>query len=94
MSSDTFPSEPDEDDLYDDHYDEYNDYGDDDDESDIDNCSGFFDHGVFVCMAAGSEDCDWECPFSRDIGMTAKEIERRDMQELADAIEQSKQKKG
>lgn len=42
------------------------------------NCSGFLDGGVFVCSAAGSEDCDWDCPFSRDIGLTQKQIEERD----------------
>lgn len=47
------------------------------------NCSGFFDGEYFVCGAAGSEDCDWDCPFSRDLGLTAKQIEERDETEEA-----------
>ena len=43
------------------------------------NCCGHFQpDGVFLGGAAGSEDCDWECPFSRDIGLTAVQIEERD----------------
>jgi hypothetical protein len=38
------------------------------------NCSGFVFGGVFTCMAAGSEDCDWNCPLSQDIGMSEAQI--------------------
>ena len=64
-----------------------NDYYDEgDDETGIDefeealaNCSGCFGKdGVFWCGAAGSEDCDWECPFSKDIGLSVAQIEKRD----------------
>lgn len=41
----------------------------------MDDCSGLWDGGVFLCMAAGSEECEFECPFSNDIGKTAKQIE-------------------
>ena len=48
----------------------------------LQNCCGHFEaDGVFWCGAAGSEDCDWECPFSRDIGLTLKQIEERDAEE-------------
>ena len=57
------------------------DYGPDDDEEyhdefeeAMDNCSGFWDGDVFMCGAVGSEMCDWECPFSCDIGKTADEL--------------------
>lgn len=47
------------------------------------NCHGHFDtDGTFICLAAGSEDCDWECPFSRDLGYTLKQIEDRDVAEM------------
>jgi hypothetical protein len=50
------------------------------------NCSGSLDsNGVFRCGAAGSEDCDWECPFSRDLGLTAEQIEERDEAEELEA---------
>jgi hypothetical protein len=42
----------------------------------LQNCCGHFEaDGRFWCGAAGSEDCDWECPFSRDIGKTEAEID-------------------
>lgn len=45
------------------------------------NCHGWFDPnpetGVFVCGAAGSEDCD-ECPFNDWCGHTNKEIDEMD----------------
>ena len=46
------------------------------------NCHGWHEDltGPFVCGAVGSEDCD-ECPFHRDLGMTVKELEQRDMEE-------------
>jgi hypothetical protein len=34
----------------------------------IGNCHMFEDSGHWVCGAAGSEECDWDCPFSGDIG--------------------------
>lgn len=37
------------------------------------NCHSFLDAGVYVCMAAGSEDCD-ECPFNGDLGKTPKQV--------------------
>lgn len=71
--------------------DDYDDYTDDDYEMDefedaVANCCGYFDQsdGVFWCHNAGSEDCDWECPFSRDIGLTAAQIEERDEAEEAE----------
>jgi hypothetical protein len=36
------------------------------------NCHAFLDGGVYVCMAAGSEDCD-ECPFNNELGMAPTE---------------------
>ncbi len=61
----------------DDYYED--DFGEEDPlEEALSNCSGFMDGEYFVCGAAGSEDCDWDCPFSRDIGLTAKQIEERD----------------
>lgn len=48
------------------------------------NCHGFFEteRGPFVCSGAGSEDCDWDCPFSRDLGLTMRQIEQRDVEEM------------
>ena len=40
----------------------------------IDNCHGSFSGGRFWCGAAGSEDCDWSCPFSHDIGKTRRQV--------------------
>lgn len=72
------------------HPDWYDDYGLDDNgdyndepgefEQAMDNCSGFWDGDVFMCGAVGSEMCDWECPFSCDIGKTADEIEEEAVQ--------------
>ena len=69
---------------------EYDENEPDEFEEAIGNCCGWFEEGEngrFVCYAAGSEDCDWECPFSRDIGMTAEEIEARDEQEYAEGAQ-------
>lgn len=45
-------------------------------DDDLSNCHAFVDGGVFVCGAAGSEDCD-ECPFNCELG-TKAEIEPED----------------
>jgi hypothetical protein len=63
--------------------DEFDEYEPDEFEEAMSNCCGFFDGGYFVCAAAGSEDCDWDCPFSHDLGLTAKQIEQRDIEEEA-----------
>lgn len=59
---------------------EFEDSTDDDNDDEFDeamsNCGGFWNGGVFVCMKVGSEECDWECPFSCDIGKTQKQLER------------------
>ena len=44
-----------------------------DDESDDDgdpfgNCGLYRDNGVYVCSQIGSEDCDFECPYSIQVG--------------------------
>lgn len=49
------------------------------------NCHAFVDGDVFVCGAVGSEDCD-ECPFNRDLGMTATEVEDRDNEEMCEML--------
>jgi hypothetical protein len=49
-------------------------YGPDEWSSELD-CGGFWDGDVFYCSAAGSEECDWECPERDNIGLTAEEIE-------------------
>jgi hypothetical protein len=48
-------------------------FEDEDDEADA-NCSGWFDQGVFVCGAVGSEDCDC-CPNYSWLGKTSKQID-------------------
>lgn len=68
-------------DEFDDQIDEQLDDEPDEFEEAINNCRGFLDAGFFVCAAAGSEDCDWECPFSRDLGLTVKQIEEREFAE-------------
>lgn len=62
-------------DRYDDQLDDDYDEEPDEYEEALGNCSGFMDGGYFVCGAAGSEECDWECPFSGDLGKSAKELE-------------------
>jgi hypothetical protein len=52
------------------------------------NCHGWFEdegNGAFMCGAVGSEDCD-ECPFYRDLGMTAAEVEDRDNEEICEVL--------
>lgn len=49
-----------EDDYHDDVLDEY--------EEALGYCSLFRDGDTWVCMAVGSEYCDWECLFSDQIG--------------------------
>ena len=55
--------------------DEFIDDFDDEDEYD---CHGFFEGKHFMCMAAGSEDCDFECPYRNWLGLTRKQIDRMD----------------
>lgn len=69
---------------------EYDENEPDELEEAMSNCCGWFEEGEngrFVCGAAGSEDCDWECPFSRDIGMTPEEIDARDDLEYAQSAQ-------
>ncbi len=40
-------------------------------DDELSNCHAFVDGGVFVCGAAGSEDCD-ECPFNCELGTKAE----------------------
>ena len=70
---------------YDDYFDEpeFDEEGDEYEEA-MGNCHGWFENngkGSFVCGAVGSEDCD-ACPFYRDLGLTAKQVEDRDMEEM------------
>ena len=58
------------------------DYEPDEYEEAMANCCGHFEGGVFVCGAVGSEDCDFDCPFNRDLDLTMKEIEQRDVEEM------------
>jgi hypothetical protein len=60
-------------------FDEAEDYGDecdpdDDDDGGVD-CHLTFDRrdGLFWCGKAGSEECDWECPYSSQIGTNGEE---------------------
>ncbi len=48
----------------------------DEDEQALDDCSGFWDGDTFMCMAVGSEQCEFGCPFNRDLGKTSEEIEQ------------------
>lgn len=47
-------------------------------DDELDRCHGYFEgadsRGVFVCGAAGSEDCD-QCPLSGWCGFTSKQID-------------------
>ena len=51
------------------------DYDDEADEFDeaAGNCCLHPDNGIWSCGAAGSEWCDWDCPFSGDIGTSVDE---------------------
>ena len=60
------------------YYESDDDYPEDEFEEAMANCCGHFIDGVFWCGAAGSEDCDFDCPFSHDIGLTVQQIEQRD----------------
>lgn len=62
-----FPWEDDDEDPDDDGY-------DDDEDEDARNCGGFFLHGRWVCVNIGSEQCEFECPYSAWIGLTEKQI--------------------
>ena len=44
-------------------------------------CHGWFDAGVFVCGAVGSEDCD-ECACNAWLGLTEKEIDELEEEDL------------
>ncbi len=54
------------------------DYEPDEWEEAMQNCHGHFEEypngGVFMCGAAGSEDCD-ECPMNQWCGLTSKQID-------------------
>lgn len=52
-----------------DHEDEHDEFDDE-----MMNCHAFLDGGHYVCMAAGSEDCDM-CPFNSELGKTVDECE-------------------
>ena len=51
-----------------------------DDEAEEFDCHGSFEtqhrDAVFVCGSDGSEDCDWECPYSGWKGLTQIQIDR------------------
>lgn len=64
--SDHFCDEDDEDEYY---------YESDEWDEAISNCGGFFDQGYFMCLSAGSEPCEFECPFNHQIGKTEKELD-------------------
>ncbi len=70
-----------DDDLYDDM-----DYEPEDDP--MDECYGWFDGGVFVCGAVGSEDCDC-CPMYKWLGLTEKEIDALEDAEMEKRIADS-----
>jgi hypothetical protein len=57
-------------------------------------CCGHFSGGVFMCGAAGSEDCDFECPFSRDLGLTVEQIEAREDEEIAAELQADREARG
>ncbi len=44
----------------------YDDFRDDDEEDDGFECGAFFNgrFDFYHCQLAGTEDCDWECPYS------------------------------
>jgi hypothetical protein len=59
---------------------DFNEYQDDDEPLDefeeaMSYCGGFWDGEVFMCGSVGSEQCEFECPFNKDIGKTVDEIE-------------------
>ena len=69
---------------YDEDSDEYQEQLDEFEEA-LANCCGHFEaDGVFWCGAVGSKDCDFECPFNRDVGLTAEQIDERDDIEYAE----------
>lgn len=59
-------------DRYDDSEDDR--FEDEEEEEADANCMGWFDQGVFVCGAVGSEDCDC-CPNYSWLGKTSKQID-------------------
>lgn len=48
-------------------------------------CAAFFDKqgpgGVLVCGRVGSEECDWECPYSDSIGEAWEDVDADDDEE-------------
>ena len=62
---------PEADDDYDDYDAESGDHFEDEFEDAMMDCHLFAEGGYWLCGAAGSEHCDWDCPFSRDIGKRA-----------------------
>lgn len=52
--------------------DEFDDEGHEEEDDEYSNCGQFFDEqgpgGVLVCGKVGSEECDWECPHSSELG--------------------------
>ena len=55
------------------YFEDHDDGYDEEEEADA-NCCGWFDQGVFVCGAVGSEDCDC-CPNYSWLGKTSKQID-------------------
>ncbi len=55
-------------------YDDENDLLDED-ELARQNCGQLVEDGMIYCQLAGSEYCDWDCPFVDDIGKTLDELE-------------------
>lgn len=67
---------------------DYDDEEPDEYEEALGNCHGWFENlgaGHFMCGAVGSENCD-SCPFYRDLGMTAVEVENRDNEEICEQL--------
>lgn len=60
--------------------DEFDDWGDlEEDEDDpleeaLATCSMYPYDGVWICSDAGTEWCDWVCPFSSELGIPVDEI--------------------
>ena len=50
------------------------DYEEDEFERALGDCHLFQDGGVWWCGAAGSEHCDWDCPFVKEIGKPVGEL--------------------
>lgn len=66
-------------------YEEFEDDDSDDsddweDEDAMEDCHGWFDAGVFVCGAVGSEQCD-ECTCNAWLGLTNEQIDEMEFRE-------------